>query len=267
MILSDITILASTILFFAVTIILVVVLLIAKKYLVPSGNVKITINDKTDVEVPTGDSLLSTLANQKIYLPSACGGGGSCGQCRVRIPEGGGEALPTEKVHFSRKELMDNWHLGCQVKVKNDMKLIVPESVLGVKEWECEVMSPHLSKNSSLSCQKASIWISCPALTHKSRFLSIRWTTTKTSTRASSVMNICRHGKNSDYLDLSAGMMKKQSELIPWPTILRKATASCSPSALPLLRLNRSHKWVSKTLCLALHHPTYSRLNLATKCL
>ena len=138
MILSDITILASTILFFAVTIILVVVLLIAKKYLVPSGNVKITINDKTDVEVPTGDSLLSTLANQKIYLPSACGGGGSCGQCRVRIPEGGGEALPTEKVHFSRKELMDNWHLGCQVKVKNDMKLIVPESVLGVKEWECE---------------------------------------------------------------------------------------------------------------------------------
>lgn len=141
MILSDITILASTILFFAVTIILVVVLLIAKKYLVPSGNVKITINDKTDVEVPTGDSLLSTLANQKIYLPSACGGGGSCGQCRVRIPEGGGEALPTEKVHFSRKELMDNWHLGCQVKVKNDMKLIVPESVLGVKEWECEVIS------------------------------------------------------------------------------------------------------------------------------
>lgn len=112
-----------------------------KKYLVPSGNVKITINDKTDVEVPTGDSLLSTLANQKIYLPSACGGGGSCGQCRVRIPEGGGEALPTEKVHFSRKELMDNWHLGCQVKVKNDMKLIVPESVLGVKEWECEVIS------------------------------------------------------------------------------------------------------------------------------
>ncbi len=141
MILSDITILASTILFFAVTIILVVVLLIAKKYLVPSGNVKITINDKTDVEVPTGDSLLSTLANHNNFLPSACGGGGSCGQCRVRIPEGGGEALPTEKVHFSRKELMDNWHLGCQVKVKNDMKLIVPESVLGVKEWECEVIS------------------------------------------------------------------------------------------------------------------------------
>lgn len=112
-----------------------------KKYLVPSGNVEITINDKTDVEVPTGDSLLSTLANQEIYLPSACGGSGSCGQCRVRIPEGGGEALPTEKVHFSRKELMDNWHLGCQVKVKNDMKLIVPESVLGVKEWECEVIS------------------------------------------------------------------------------------------------------------------------------
>lgn len=139
-IMSD-TMLAGTLLFLAVTVLLVIVLLVAKKYLVASGNVKITINGKDETSVPTGGTLLSTLANERIFLPSACGGGGSCGQCRVRIPEGGGETLPTEKVHFSRKEMMNNWHLGCQVKVKNDMSIIVPESVMGVKEWECEVIS------------------------------------------------------------------------------------------------------------------------------
>ena len=138
---NNLTIAVGTLLFFVLALLLVVILLVAKKYLVPSGNVRITINDKKAVEVPTGSSLLSTLANDKIFLPSACGGGGSCGQCRVRIVEGGSEALPTEKVHFSRKELNNNWHLGCQVKVKNDMKILVPESVLGVKEWECEVIS------------------------------------------------------------------------------------------------------------------------------
>lgn len=138
---TELTIIAGTAIFFAVTIILVAILLVAKKYLVPSGNVKITINGKTDVEAPSGSSLLSTLSEQKIYLPSACGGGGSCGQCRVRITEGAGEALPTEKVHFTRKELQSDWHLGCQIKVKNDLKILVPESVLGVKEWECEVIS------------------------------------------------------------------------------------------------------------------------------
>ena len=136
---NSLTILAGTGLFFVLAMLLVIVLLVAKKYLVPSGNVKITINDKDTVSTTSGNSLLSTLANEKIFLPSACGGGGSCGQCRVQIEEGGPEALPTEKVHFSRKELQNNWHLGCQVKVKNDLKIVVPESVLGVKEWECEV--------------------------------------------------------------------------------------------------------------------------------
>ena len=138
---NNLTIAVGTLLFFVLALLLVVILLVAKKYLVPSGNVRITINDKKAVEVPTGSSLLSTLANDKIFLPSACGGGGSCGQCRVRIVEGGSEALPTEKVHYSRKELNNDWHIGCQVKVKNDMKILVPESVLGVKEWECEVIS------------------------------------------------------------------------------------------------------------------------------
>lgn len=138
---SNMTILVGTLLFFVLAMILVIVLLIAKKYLVPSGNVKITINDKDELNVPSGGNLLNTLANKKIFLPSACGGGGSCGQCRVRIVEGGGDALPTEKVHLTRKEMLNGWHLGCQVKVKNDMKIAVPESVLGVKEWECEVIS------------------------------------------------------------------------------------------------------------------------------
>lgn len=135
------TILVGTLLFFVLAMILVIVLLIAKKCLVPSGNVKITINDKDELNVPSGGNLLNTLANEKIFLPSACGGGGSCGQCRVRIVAGGGDALPTEKVHLTRKEMLNGWHLGCQVKVKNDMKIAVPESVLGVKEWECEVIS------------------------------------------------------------------------------------------------------------------------------
>ena len=135
------TILVGTLLFFVLAMILVIVLLIAKKYLVPSGNVKITINDKDELNVPSGGNLLNTLANEKIFLPSACGGGGSCGQCRVRIVADGGDALPTEKVHLTRKEMLNGWHLGCQVKVKNDMKIAVPESVLGVKEWECEVIS------------------------------------------------------------------------------------------------------------------------------
>lgn len=138
---TNMTIIVGTVLFLAVTLLLVAVLLIAKKYLVQSGKVHISINGKRDVELESGSTLLSSLAAEQVFLPSACGGGGSCGQCRVRIPEGGPQAIPTETVHLTRKELLDNWHLGCQVKVKGDMKIDVPESVLGVKEWECEVIS------------------------------------------------------------------------------------------------------------------------------
>ena len=138
---TNMTIIVGTVLFLAVTLLLVAVLLIAKKYLVQSGKVHISINGKRDVELESGSTLLSSLAAKQVFLPSACGGGGSCGQCRVRIPEGGPQAIPTEAVHLTRKELLDNWHLGCQVKVKGDMKIDVPESVLGVKEWECEVIS------------------------------------------------------------------------------------------------------------------------------
>ncbi len=135
------TLIAGVVIFLAITLALVAILLIAKKYLVKSGDVHIIINDKTDLTAAAGKSILSTLADNSIFLPSACGGKGSCGQCKVRVLEGGGEILPTETVHFSRKEIKDHWRLGCQVKVKEDMKIAVPESVLDIKEWECEVIS------------------------------------------------------------------------------------------------------------------------------
>ncbi|MDD4823429.1 MAG: NADH:ubiquinone reductase (Na(+)-transporting) subunit F [Bacteroidales bacterium] len=135
------TISISVAVFLIVILLLVVILLVSKKYLVASGVVKININDTKDVEVSVGSTLLSTLSEQKIFLPSACGGKGSCGQCNCQVLEGGGDIQPTEKDHFSRKQVKDNWRLGCQVKVKNDLKIVVPESVLGIKKWECEVVS------------------------------------------------------------------------------------------------------------------------------
>ncbi len=127
--------------FLGVTLLLVLILLVAKKYLVQTGDVTITLNGDKQITTPAGKSLLATMADNNIFLPSACGGKGSCGQCRVRVTEGGGEPLPTEGVHFTRKEMKDNWRLGCQVKVKNDMAVEVPASALAVKEWECEVIS------------------------------------------------------------------------------------------------------------------------------
>jgi len=129
-------ILSSIGVFLVVILLLVIILLVAKNYLTPSGNVKITINGEKEVEVESGSNLLTTLSANKIFLPSACGGGGSCAQCRCQIESGGGEILPTEKVHFSRKEQQANWRLGCQVKVKQDMEIKIPESVLGVKKWD-----------------------------------------------------------------------------------------------------------------------------------
>ncbi|MDD6889924.1 MAG: NADH:ubiquinone reductase (Na(+)-transporting) subunit F [Bacteroidales bacterium] len=135
------TLIATVGIFLGITLLLVIILLVAKKYLVKSGDVSITINDSDNVTVPAGKSLLATLADSNIFLSSACGGKGSCGQCRVRVPQGGGQILPTEAVHFSRKEMKDNWRLACQVKVKEDMSILVPASALDVKEWECEVIS------------------------------------------------------------------------------------------------------------------------------
>lgn len=135
------TIIASVSIFLLITVLLVAILLVAKKYLVKTGKVTVTINSDKEIETESGSSLLTTLGDNGIHLSSACGGKGSCAQCRVQVTSGGGEILPTEKVHFSRKEIKDNWRLGCQVKVKDDLAIQVPASVLDVKEWECEVIS------------------------------------------------------------------------------------------------------------------------------
>lgn len=135
------TLIAGIGIFLAITLLLVIVLLVAKRYMVSTGKVTVTINDDKKVEVETGGPLLSALATQNVFLPSACGGKGSCGQCRVRVTQGGGEILPTEAVHFTRKEIKDDWRLACQVKVKNDLSIKVPASVLDIKEYECTVVS------------------------------------------------------------------------------------------------------------------------------
>lgn len=135
------TVLGGVGIFLVMTLLLVVILLVAKKYLVSSGNVTVTINNDKKVEVASGVPLLSAMATKDVFLPSACGGKGSCGQCKVQVTAGGGEILPTEAVHFTRKEIKDDWRLACQVKVKNDLDIKVPASVLDIKEYECEVIS------------------------------------------------------------------------------------------------------------------------------
>ncbi len=139
------TVLVGSGVFLALTLLLVIILLTAKHYLVPSGKVKISINGgKKEVEVNTGGTLLNALHSQGVMLSSACGGKGSCGQCKVQVVEGGGDILPTEVVHFSRKEQQAHWRLGCQVKVKDNLAIEVPDSVLEVKEYECTVVSNKL---------------------------------------------------------------------------------------------------------------------------
>ena len=130
-------------LFTVIVLALVVIILAARSQLVNSGDVTIEINEDPDksVTVPAGSKLLQTLAGNGVFLPSACGGGGTCAQCKCKVLDGGGEALPTEEPHFTRGELREGWRLSCQVAVKHDMKIEVEEELFGVKKWECEVVS------------------------------------------------------------------------------------------------------------------------------
>jgi Na+-transporting NADH:ubiquinone oxidoreductase subunit F len=135
-------ILISIATFLVIILSLVIILLYARAKLTPQGEVKLQVNDR-ELHVSPGNTLLSTLSTQNIFLPSACGGGGTCAMCRAQVLEGGGSILQTEKGFFTRKEQQDNWRLGCQVKVRGDMKIKIPEAVLGIKKWECEVVSNH----------------------------------------------------------------------------------------------------------------------------
>ena len=135
------TLILSIAVFLGIILLLVTLLLGVRNKLMPKGKVKITINDDKTLEVQPGNSLMATLAEEKVFLPSACGGKGNCGQCKCRVVEGGGTILPTEVGFFTRKQIQDHWRLGCQVKVKEDLKIVVPQSVLDVKEYECTVVS------------------------------------------------------------------------------------------------------------------------------
>ena len=126
-----------------VTLILVALLLYARHKLLPQGRVTVTINGEKSISVEPGDSLLTTLAEQGIYLPSACGGTGTCGLCKCRILSGGGSIQSTETVFFTRREQQNQWRLACRVKIKEDMEVQIPAEVLGIKKWECEVISNH----------------------------------------------------------------------------------------------------------------------------
>ena len=129
--------------FTGVVLLLVLVIIFARSRLVSTGSVNIEINDDpaNTITVPAGSKLLQTLAENKIFLSSACGGGGTCSQCKCLVMDGGGSILPTEESHFTSKEQNEGWRLSCQVAVKNDLKIKIPDEVFGVKEWECEVIS------------------------------------------------------------------------------------------------------------------------------
>ncbi|MDR0232985.1 MAG: NADH:ubiquinone reductase (Na(+)-transporting) subunit F [Dysgonamonadaceae bacterium] len=140
---GNLTIIASIVVFLVLILLLVVILLVAKAKLMPSGNAKIIVNDEKHISSPIGVTVLNALQSNGIFLSSACGGGGTCGQCRCQVLEGGGEILPTETGFFSRKQIKEHWRLGCQAKVREDLKIQVPEEVFGVKEWMCEVVSNY----------------------------------------------------------------------------------------------------------------------------
>lgn len=135
-------VMSGVIVFLIVTLILVGMLLFAKAKLTPKGEVKVDINHgEKELVTEPGSTLLATLGNNKIFLPSACGGKGSCGMCRCQVESGAGSILPTETGFFSYKQQHDNWRLACQVKVKENIEMHIPEEVLGIKKWECEVVS------------------------------------------------------------------------------------------------------------------------------
>ncbi|MCK5884150.1 MAG: NADH:ubiquinone reductase (Na(+)-transporting) subunit F [Bacteriovoracaceae bacterium] len=136
-------IILGVVLFTIIVLTLVAIILVARKALVPSGNININLNHKKEFDLPIGGKLLGALAQQEVFVPSACGGGGTCGQCKVVVETGGGSILPTEEGQITRKEAREGVRLSCQVAVKADMVVDVPEEVFGVKKWECEVISNH----------------------------------------------------------------------------------------------------------------------------
>src|SRR6056300_2113506 len=137
----DMTIVYGVSMFTVIVVALVMIIIAARSRLVSVGNISIEINGERTIEVPAGGKLLQTLADANLFLASACGGGGTCAQCKCVVRDGGGAMLPTEESHFTRREANAGWRLSCQTPVKQDMKIQIPEEVFGVKQWECTVES------------------------------------------------------------------------------------------------------------------------------
>ena len=137
------TTIAAILIFLAIIWLVVALLLFVRRKLVPEGKVKITINGEKEIEHERGCTLLQALADEQVYVPSACGGGGSCGTCKGKVLAGGGEILPTELAHISRKMAAENYRLFCQVKVREDMRIEIPKEFFGIKKWTCTVVSNH----------------------------------------------------------------------------------------------------------------------------
>ena len=226
------TLLSGIGIFLVITLLLVIVLLVAKHFLVSSGKVTVTINDDRKVSVESGRPLLSALATENVFLPSACGGKGSCGQCKVRVTEGGGEILPTEAVHFTRKEIKDNWRLACQVKVKGDLDIKVPAEVLDIKEYECTVVS-----NNNVATFIKEFIVALPEGEHMN-FIPGSYAQIKIPPFSIDYdKDIDKASIGKEYLPAweKFGLFNlkcvntERSAPTPWPTIRPKATASCSP--------------------------------------
>ena len=229
------TVIAAIITIVVVTVVLVALLLFVKLKLTPDGTVKIDINNgKKTLDVPQGGDLLHTLADQKIFLPSACGGKANCGQCKVQVLEGGGTILPTETGFFSRRQIKDGYRLGCQVKVKENIKIQVPESTLSVQKLECEVISNKnvatfikefivaLPKGEHMDFLPEFTSTSSPASTSRSTSLP----TTLTSRRSMLTMFTRQTGRGTDSSASRPRTRCLLSGLTPWPLILPRVTSS-----------------------------------------
>ena len=183
--------------FTAIVLGLVAIILVARAKLVSSGDVTIQINGEHSLTVPAGGKLLQTLAANNVFLSSACGGGGTCAQCKCVVVEGGGEMLPTEESHFTRRQAKEGWRLSCQTPVKQDMQIRVPEEVFGVKKWECTVESnPNVAtfiKELTLRLPDGEAWTFVPAATC-SWNARRTWSSTRTSI---SSRNIAATGTSS----------------------------------------------------------------------
>ena len=227
------TILLGVFMFTFVILALVAVLTFAKNKLVASGNVNIVINGEKTLEAPAGSTLLNTLANHKIFIPSACGGKGSCGVCKVEVHEGGGAMLPTETSHISRGEAREGCRLSCQVKVKQDMKIEVEPEVFDVRRWMCKVRSNHnvatFIKELILELPEGESVPSAPADT----FRSPRRRTTSSTRTSMSKRSTATPGTPSSYGSSNPRSTNRSSAPTRWRTIPRSGASSCSMCASP----------------------------------